>query len=65
MALLTTAGVAVRLGISIRRVRELITEGRLPAQKLGRDYVINDRDLRLVGNRKPGRPRKSASKRNE
>ena len=46
------------------RVFQLVQEGRLPAQKIGRDYVIDSADLKLVKNRKPGRPRtkKSAEK---
>jgi excisionase family DNA binding protein len=59
MALITTAGAAERLGISVRRVQELINSGRLPAQQFGRTYVIDEDDLKLVEDRKPGRPRKS------
>lgn len=54
--LLTTQETADELGVSPRRVRELITDGRLPAEKKGRDYLINEKDLKLVKNRKPGRP---------
>ncbi|MGI8733753.1 MAG: helix-turn-helix domain-containing protein [Pyrinomonadaceae bacterium] len=54
---LTTAETADRLGVSTRRVHQFIEEGRLPAEKKGRDYLINDSDLKLVKNRKPGRPR--------
>lgn len=62
MALLTTAEAAQRLGVSPRRVRALITEERLRAEKKGRDYLINESDLKLVKDRKPGRPRKHKSK---
>lgn len=55
--LLTTQQVAVKLGVSDSRVRQLILEGRLPAKKTGRDYFIKASDLKLVKNRKPGRPR--------
>lgn len=58
MQLLTTKDVAERLGVSIRRVHALIYDERLPAQKYGRDYLINEKDLKLVENRKPGRPSK-------
>lgn len=58
MTLLTTKEVAERLGVSVRRVHALIQDARLPAQKFGRDYLINEKDLKLVGDRKPGRPRK-------
>lgn len=58
MELLTTKEVAERLGVSIRRIQALITSGNLPATKLGRDYVIKESDLKLVEDRKPGRPSK-------
>ena len=43
------------------RVQQLIWEGRLPAEKMGRDYFIKEDDLKLVQDRKPGRPRKAQS----
>jgi len=57
MKLLTTKDAAERLGVSLQRVHVLIKERRLPAQKMGRDYFIAPSDLRLVADRKPGRPR--------
>lgn len=60
MNLLTTREVAEKLKVSVRRVHALIQDGRLPAQKYGRDYLINEKDLKLVENRKVGRPRKGA-----
>jgi len=59
MNMLTTKDAAERLGISVRRVHALIEAKRLPAQKFGRDYVIKEKDLQFVKDRKPGRPRKS------
>lgn len=61
MALITSAQAAEKLGISMRRVQELIKTGRLPAQQFGRTYVVEEDDLKLVENRKPGRPRKAQS----
>lgn len=58
MKLLTTSEAAERLEVSRRRVLALIDAGRLPAQKFGRDYMIDESDLKLVEDRKPGRPRK-------
>jgi excisionase family DNA binding protein len=58
MDFLTTKEAAERLGITPRRVQALVTSGRLPAQKIGRDYLIKEKDLKLVENRKVGRPRK-------
>jgi len=59
MSLITTKEAAERLGVSTLRVQQLIWAGRLPAQKLGRDYVIEESDLKLVADRKPGRPPKA------
>lgn len=56
MSLITTGEAAERLGVTIRRIQALITDGRLPAQKIGRDYLIKEDDLKLVEDRKPGRP---------
>ncbi|HVF54733.1 MAG TPA: helix-turn-helix domain-containing protein [Pyrinomonadaceae bacterium] len=60
MKMMTTSEVAERLGVHVTRVRALIVAERLPAQKLGRDYVIREADLKLVEDRKPGRPPKNA-----
>jgi excisionase family DNA binding protein len=62
MNLLTTKQVAERLGITIRRIQALVTSGRLPANKFGRDYLIKEADLKLIKNRKPGRPKGKAKK---
>jgi excisionase family DNA binding protein len=59
MKLISAAEAAEKLGIHITRVQVLIREGRLPAQKVGGSYVIDQGDLKLVRDRKPGRPRKT------
>jgi len=56
MKLLTTKEAARILEISQRRVQALITAGRLPAVKMGGVYLIKEKDLKLVADRKPGRP---------
>jgi excisionase family DNA binding protein len=60
MALLTTEEAAARLGVSRSRVLAMIRDGRLKAQKVGRDWVIDPSALETpeVVQRKPGRPRK-------
>lgn len=58
MSLISTKEAAEKLGISVLRVQQLIWQERLPAQKIGRDYVIKEEDLKLVENRKVGRPAK-------
>jgi excisionase family DNA binding protein len=65
MKLISTAEAAEKLGVHITRVQVLIRQGRLPAQKVGRNYVIDEGDLKLVENRKPGRPKKQEGKRKE
>ncbi len=58
MGLITTKQAAEKLGIGVLRVQQLIWGKRLPAEKIGRDYLINESDLTLVATRKPGRPPK-------
>ncbi|MDQ3920278.1 MAG: hypothetical protein M3348_17585 [Acidobacteriota bacterium] len=41
----------------------LIEAGRLPAEKFGVNHMIDARDLRLVKDRKAGRPKKKGSTR--
>lgn len=56
---ISTEEAARRLGISQRRVRVLCETGRFPtARRVGRDWIINPAELKLVENRKPGRPPK-------
>ncbi|MEP6901976.1 MAG: helix-turn-helix domain-containing protein [Actinomycetota bacterium] len=45
---------AEKLGIRIHRVQAFITSGRLPAQKIGNSFVVNEKDLELVRERKAG-----------
>ena len=55
---LTTKEVAERLGVSVGRVQQFIYEGRLPATKVGQTNLVKESDLKLVENRKSGRPKK-------
>ncbi len=64
MKLLTTAEVAERLGVHRTRVNVLIKEGRLPAQKFGRAYLVDEKNLILVSVRTVGRPPKQIVKLN-
>lgn len=63
MKILTTNEVADRLSVTVQRVHQFIGEGRLPAEKMGRDYIIKETDLKLVEDRKTGRPSKAVSTR--
>lgn len=58
MEILNTTAAAEKLNVSAIRVRQLIKNGRLPAQKVGRDYIIQEKDLALVAHRQTGRPAK-------
>ena len=61
--LLTINQAAEKLKLSRRRVQDLITEKRLPAEKVGNLYLIKRDDLKLVENRKKaGRPPKAKEK---
>lgn len=54
--LLSTDEAAAHLGVSRRQVQTLIKQGKLPAEKQGRDWFIRASDLRLVKERPKGRP---------
>jgi excisionase family DNA binding protein len=57
--LIGTKEAAEKLGVSLRRVQQLIELGRLPAKRIGRDYLIEEKDLSKVTiHGKPGRPPK-------
>ena len=60
---MTTTEAAALLGISTARVRQLILDGILAADKFGRQNVIAEKEIaRLKGTvRKAGRPPKSRS----
>ena len=55
---LTVKQAASELGVSVPRVHQLIQEERLPAEKLGRDWIIESGDLEKVKDRPTGRPAK-------
>ncbi len=60
MKLISTDEAAELLGVSGRRVRQLIDEGKLPAQYVGGGYVIDKAVLETVKvYGKPGRPPKA------
>ncbi len=56
--LISTKEASAKLNVSIRRVQALIASGKLPAKKIGRDFVILESDLELVKDRQTGRPPK-------
>jgi len=54
--LLGVPDAARELGLSPARVRDFIREGRLPAYKIGDQWIIRRTDLGLVAHRRTGRP---------
>ncbi len=68
--LYTTAEAADELGVTAGRVRQMILDGELPAEKMGRDLVIKTEDMAAAKKRKtaPGpapqeKPQKASRKR--
>jgi excisionase family DNA binding protein len=60
MSLLSTKQAAEKLGVSAIRIRQLIQDGTIKATRIGRDYVIDEKDLKAVKTYgKAGRPKKS------
>ena len=57
--LLSVKQASERLKVNRQRVLQLIGAKRLPAEKVGNIYVIRENDLKLVENRKAGRPQRS------
>lgn len=57
--LLTTADAAEMLGVSTSRLRQFVEDDRLPAKKLGRDWLFSEHDLLAFAkrDRTVGRPR--------
>lgn len=56
MKILSTAEAAEKLNVSAIRIRQMIRGEKLPAQKVGRDYIIFEKDLDSVVRRPAGRP---------
>ena len=61
---LTSKQAAERLGVTPARVRQMVLDGSLPAEKFGRDLVIKSSDLALVADRPLGRPPKAKTGQN-
>jgi excisionase family DNA binding protein len=64
MGFLTTREAGLRLGVSAARVRQLVAGGRIPARKIGRDLLVEEKALNKylkTPRRGPGRPRAPAT----
>ncbi|MND05700.1 Helix-turn-helix domain protein [compost metagenome] len=58
MKIISTAEAAKRLNVTVSRVRKMIVAKRLKAIKVGREWLIDPKDLEPLKDRKVGRPRK-------
>jgi len=59
MTQLTTQQVANRLNRTRPRIIQLIHEGKIKAKKFGREWVIQEKDIKKIKLTKPtGRPKK-------
>ena len=60
MAMIGTSEAARKLGLSARRVAAMIQQGVLRAQKVGKTWIIDEKDIAklAVAERKSGRPPK-------
>jgi excisionase family DNA binding protein len=55
---ITASEAAKILNISKTRVLQLINLNIIPAERVGRQFVLKDKDVKAARGRKPGRPRK-------
>lgn len=63
MALLNTKQAAEKKGVTVRRIRRLAEDGILKAEKIGRDWIIEESELdKIQTYGKSGRPSKEAKK---
>ncbi len=60
---LTTAQTGKRLGVSSARIRRMILDGLIKAEKVGRDNFISESEVKRLENvrRGAGRPKKAAA----
>ena len=54
MSMMGVAEAAVELGVSQRRVRQMLADGVLSGERVGRAWVIESDQLRQIENRRPG-----------
>jgi excisionase family DNA binding protein len=60
--LLSVKDAAAVLELSEQRIKQLIYEERLQAEKIGNQWIIAEADLEAVKDRQTGRPKKEAAK---
>jgi excisionase family DNA binding protein len=60
--LLTTGALAQRVGLTTKRINQLITNGDIKAEKLGRDWVIAEEYVEILKSRPENRGRAAKNK---
>lgn len=66
MKLLSAKDAAEKLGVSDRRIRAMIKEGKIKATNVAGGYVIEEKELENVTTyKKPGRPPKAKESKKE
>ncbi len=63
--LLTTNEAAAKLNVSVRRIQTFITKNQLKAEKIGRDYMIREKDLQNIKAGVNGRPKGRKNKKKD
>jgi excisionase family DNA binding protein len=54
--MISTQQAADKLGVTRRRVLAMIAAKQIPADRFGNAWMIDEKNLKLVADRKPGRP---------
>ena len=62
MGRITTIEFAERVSLTYGRIHQLIQSGDIEAEKIGRDYVINEKFVDIIRNRPEKRGRKPKNK---
>jgi len=58
---ISVAEAAERLGVNVQRVHQRIADGSLAAERIGRQWTLDDADVARLGRRPTGRPLSSRS----
>lgn len=62
MRKLTTKELAAEVGLTYVRINQMIQSGEIEAEKIGRDYLIDEKYIEIIRNRPERRGRKPKKK---
>ena len=62
MRKLTTKELAFEVGLTYVRINQMIQSGVIEAEKIGRDYIIEEKYIQIIKNRPERRGRKPKNK---